>query len=186
MNTTTTNTLSERLSNLIDRSTTDVGQKVGYAVVAGLPDALRVQLRSRLAPAVTEARHDPEIANELEAPVVSELTEWLEIADAANAPKEEILFVRGMRSEMDDFLLVSVIAQRLYLILRNENEVGAVVREDYRADRDGLIPCLSVSREQSNHAINIMVDRYADDVTEPKARAAFKELQDADLVEMPD
>jgi len=99
-------------------------------------------------------------------------------------PAEEVLFVLGLRTDLDTFLLVSVIAQRLYIVLRNE--VGAGVRPDSLAAQDGLIPCVIVSRDQGAHACEIMADRYYDDVNEEQARRALQELQYADFVELAD
>jgi len=81
-------TLSERLSAIIDRCSTDVATKVGFAVVAGLPDDLRAKLVEEMAPVLRVARN-PELAHQLEGPVASELGEWLAICDLAGQGKND-------------------------------------------------------------------------------------------------
>jgi len=62
--------------------------KVGFAVVAGLPDDLRAKLVEEMAPVLRVARN-PELAHQLEGPVASELGEWLAICDLAGQGKND-------------------------------------------------------------------------------------------------
>lgn len=80
--------LSDRLISLIDRTAADTPTKLGFAVVAALPERVRAALAGALAPSIVEAR-DPGLADELEGRAVAELCEWLSIHDLATGEAKD-------------------------------------------------------------------------------------------------
>ena len=74
--------LAERVVTLIERTTQDdVPARLGFAVVASLPERVRAALAKALAQHITDAR-DPDLPSKLEGPAVAEVCEWLSIHDA--------------------------------------------------------------------------------------------------------
>ena len=92
----------------------------------------------------------------------------------------ECLFVQGARSDMELFFTQPIVAQRLYVLLRNELEVS--IRQDDGIAVDSMTPCLHVTTPTANNACRLMAQRF--DVTSAQTARALQELEEADLVNL--
>ena len=98
-----------------------------------------------------------------------------ELVDVKNVP-----FVGCLHLDVEHFLSLSVVAQRLYICLRNEE--GVVVDKDRLVPRDSLMPLLDTYMGQVSRACRTLVHRY--DLSYEQTSAATQELVGAHLIEI--